>query len=281
MEVLTAKFHSMNTDLHWFALFLHPLCRKLAICSVTHSQTLKNAIRIGFGIAKKWEWSEAMAQKLAQDLKDYYVGNDPFTGGRRDARDWWISLIAMATAHPLKAMAIQIFAIVPHSGDMEQYFLSLGLVQSWRQAQVTTKHMQSIGSLRHHYVYKIQKALLAQGKPIQRQHTHMHTSDEPGINLDCAKELTGDYTWVPIVDETEQKSEADGDAILVTEEDVEAKFVRLGEYTDATVDGDQLDKKILIENVYDISILDEIWKGKVTITVEEELILAKGEKGKP
>ena len=141
--------------------------------------------------------------------------------------------------------------------------------------------MQSIGSLCHHYVYEIQKALLAQGKPIRRQHAHMHTSDEPGINLDRAKELTGDYTWVLIVDETEQKSEADGDAILVTEEDVEAEFVRLGEYTDATVDGDQLDKKILIENVYDISILDEIWKGKVTITVEEELVLAKGEKGKP
>ena len=72
------------------------------------------------------------------------------------------------------------------------------------------------------------------------------------------------------------------DAILVTEEDVEAEFVRLGEYTDATVaEGDQLNKKILIEDVYDISILDEIWKGKVTITVEEELVLAKGDKGKP
>jgi hypothetical protein len=109
----------------------------------------------------------------------------------------------------------------------------------------------------------------------------MHTSNEPGINLDRAKELTGDYTWVPIVDKTEQKMEADGDAILVTEEDVEAKFVRLGEYIDATaVDGNQLDKKILIENVYDISILDEIWKGKVTITVEEELV-PKSDKEKP
>ena len=114
MEVLTAEFHALNTDLHWFALFLHPLCRKLAICAVTHSCTLKDSIRIAFGIAKKWNWSEVMAQKLARDLKDYFVGKDPFAGGRRDARDWWTSLVATAADHPLKAMAIRIFAIVPH-----------------------------------------------------------------------------------------------------------------------------------------------------------------------
>ena len=123
-EVLTAEFHALNTDLHWFALFLHPLCQKLAICAVTHSRTLKDSIQIAFGITKKWNWSEVMAQKLARDLKDYFVGKDPFAGGWCDARDWWTSLVATALDHPLKAMAIRIFAIVPHTADVERYFFS-------------------------------------------------------------------------------------------------------------------------------------------------------------
>jgi len=101
----------------------------------------------------------------------------------------------------------------------------------------------------------------------------MHTSIEPGINLDRAKELTEDYTWVPIVEDERE---------AVTEEDVEVEFARLSEYEDVAPEGDQLNKRILIEDVFDISVLDEIWKGKVTITVEEELGLAKaGDKGKP
>jgi hypothetical protein len=30
-HVINTQFHAMNTDLHWLALFLHPLCQKLAI----------------------------------------------------------------------------------------------------------------------------------------------------------------------------------------------------------------------------------------------------------
>jgi len=35
--VVKDQFYAVNTDLHWLALFLHPLCRKLAISTATHS----------------------------------------------------------------------------------------------------------------------------------------------------------------------------------------------------------------------------------------------------
>jgi hypothetical protein len=37
ISVLMKEFHSINSPLHWFALFLHPLCCNLAISSATHS----------------------------------------------------------------------------------------------------------------------------------------------------------------------------------------------------------------------------------------------------
>ena len=36
-KVINEQFHSINTDLHWLALFLHPLCHKLAISTAAHS----------------------------------------------------------------------------------------------------------------------------------------------------------------------------------------------------------------------------------------------------
>jgi len=92
-EVLNAQFHAMNTDIHWFALFLHPLCRKLAISSVAHSRTIDSAYRIALGIVQRWGWTKTMAQNTLKDIKAYQLGQDPFIAGKADGKDWWNSLI--------------------------------------------------------------------------------------------------------------------------------------------------------------------------------------------
>jgi len=52
-SVLNTQFHAMNTNIHWFALFPHPLCRKLAISSKTHLRKLEDAFLIALDLAKR------------------------------------------------------------------------------------------------------------------------------------------------------------------------------------------------------------------------------------
>ena len=53
-NTLRKSFHEMNTDLHWFALFLHPLARTLAISSATHSRQLAKAFEFALDLAQRW-----------------------------------------------------------------------------------------------------------------------------------------------------------------------------------------------------------------------------------
>ncbi|KAF9523445.1 hypothetical protein CPB83DRAFT_739710, partial [Crepidotus variabilis] len=205
-------------------------------------------------IAADWGWKKDQAEKLIRDLNDYSQGKAPFAGGLKNASEWWISLIPSTHDRPLKAMAVKIFSIVPHTAEVEQLFSSLGLSQSQQQTRRTVEHMETIGTLRNHYIWKVQQDLQAEGKSIRCKHGHMHTQQEPGINLERVKELTEKFTWVPDIEEEEQGKQAEDEVedLIISEKDVEAEFIVLFE------DGDRLPRDIRINEVYDMSQLDDI-----------------------
>jgi hypothetical protein len=67
--VFNKQFHAMDTNAHLLALFLHPLCQKLAISQAVNRQTIKFMITTTLGIAKQWKWSKVQANQLQDDLK--------------------------------------------------------------------------------------------------------------------------------------------------------------------------------------------------------------------
>ena len=87
-HVVNTQFHAMNTDLHWLALFLHPLCQKLAISIAVHSRKLNDAYCIAARIAKGWGWTKVLAVVLIADIKTHSTGTLPFQGGTVDVKDW-------------------------------------------------------------------------------------------------------------------------------------------------------------------------------------------------
>ena len=99
-NILNTHFHAMNTDIHWLALFLHPLCRKLAVSTSRHSRKLADAYQISLAIVQRWNWTKEMAKNLTSDLKAYHNGEAPFNGGKSDAKDWWKSLVVNISSHP-------------------------------------------------------------------------------------------------------------------------------------------------------------------------------------
>ncbi|KIK00940.1 hypothetical protein K443DRAFT_132504 [Laccaria amethystina LaAM-08-1] len=197
-QILNTQFHEMNTDLHWISLFLHPLCRKLAISNSRHSRKLEDAYKISLTIASRWGWSKEMATALLRDIKGYFHVQAPFQGGKADGRDWWKSLLVNVTSHPLKALAIKLFSIVPHAAEVERFFSNLVGIQSVKCSSLTVPHMETLGTLRNHYTRHLLEEAIKAGKSTRRKHAHMHTQADGGINVERAEDLIWAFNWTPL-----------------------------------------------------------------------------------
>ncbi|KAJ7686162.1 hypothetical protein B0H17DRAFT_1137026 [Mycena rosella] len=118
------------TPIHWLALFLHPLCRKLAVSDTVHGHSLDFMIETALKIALQWKWDARKALQLKDDLKRYFQCKAPFGGGSRDALDWWEG-ISKDKHSGIRILAIFLASIVPHAADVERLFSDLGGIQTW------------------------------------------------------------------------------------------------------------------------------------------------------
>jgi len=111
------------------SLFLHPMCRKLAVSSAAKGRSFGDMSRVALSLARQWRWGEQKAAALAKDLLDYHKCKGPFSGAMADGLQWWESLTASAEKHPLKALAITLLSVVPHAAEVERLFSNLGGIQ--------------------------------------------------------------------------------------------------------------------------------------------------------
>ena len=266
-QVLNTQFHEMNTDLHWLSLFLHPLCRKLAISNSRHSRKLEDAYKISLNIALRWGWSKEMATALLRDIKGYFHAHAPFQGGKADGRDWWKSLLVNVTSHPLKALAIKLFSIVPHAAEVERFFSNLGGVQSVKRSRLTVPHMETLGTLRNHYTCQLQEEAINAGKSTRRKHVHMRTQADGGINVERAEDLIRAFNWTPLP--ANFNSDLEGLEEL-TEEEIDAEFDKLANQL-PTGEGDGINADVPLEQVFDITDLDNIRAGSTPLSIDDEI----------
>lgn len=266
-RVLNTQFHEMNTDLHWLCLFLHPLCRKLAISNSRHSHKLEDAYKISLAIASNWGWSREMATALLRDIKGYFHVQGPFQGGKADGRDWWKSLLVSVASHPLKALAIKLFSIVPHAAEVERFFSNLGGIQSVKRSRLTIPHLKTLGTLRNHYTRQVQEEATKAGKSTRRKHAHMHTQADGGINVERAEDLIQAYNWTPLP--ANFNSDLEG-LEEITEEEIDAEFDKLDKQL-PTGEGDGITADVPLEQVFDITDLDNIRAGSTPLSIDDEI----------
>ena len=231
IAVLFKEFHSINSPLHWFALFLHPLCRKLAVSSATHSRKVEDAMRIGLDLASRFGWKEDTARQLVKDLNAYANGSSPFEGGTSNGLDWWKELPVKSSDHPLKSMGMRILSIVPHAGEVERLFSNLGHIQGARRCNLTVSHMETLGSLRNYYREVDDDGKKGSGQPTRRKHAHMHTREGGGINSQKVADLAKNWTFQsPLAPGSFGEGNEDTEMMGLEEttvEELEAEFDRL------------------------------------------------------
>ena len=198
--------------------------------------------------------SEDATRKLANNIRAYHKVEAPFTGGKRDARAWWTSLHVSSSDFPLKMFAMRIFSIVPQAADFECLFSSLGGIQSVRRSNLTVPHMQTLGTCRNEYIEYIAEENQKLGKPERRQHAHMHTPAEPGIDTACAKELRQHF-----VGALESAATNDQDAEDTVMGELELAFAALAlQKTADPEDGCAAD--VPVAQVYGLAELDAVQK---------------------
>ncbi|KAG8981496.1 hypothetical protein FRB90_007211 [Tulasnella sp. 427] len=186
------EFQKLNTDYHFLTLYLHPLCRWLAVSKAPRSQSFKTVCLIAGTLAKKLGWNAETTSKLFKDLQDYQNVAPPFTGGVSDGAAWWRALPGVSIEeHPIKAMATVLFAIVPHTAEVERVFSSLGGFHSPRRSRLSVESLEMLGKLRSHYVGLMREKGL---NPDRRDHTHSRTPNEPGVDSDLVNRLINEDT---------------------------------------------------------------------------------------
>ncbi|KAJ7735342.1 ribonuclease H-like domain-containing protein [Mycena metata] len=200
-ETFDRRFKMISTPIHWLALFLHPLCRKLAVSNgAALGPSLDSIIETALKIAKQWRWSAAKAMQLKADLKAYSQCKSPFSGGQRDAREWWKD-VPKENHESIRLLGVVLASVVPHAADVEQLFSDLGGIQTPPRNNMTVETMEKTGKIRsrlnyEHYLKVKQEA----GSTVHRQHNHMHTQATPGININLVKDLENPITWIPPLD---------------------------------------------------------------------------------
>jgi hypothetical protein len=221
--VFNQEFEEMNTAIHFLTLFLHLLCKNLALSDTILTRSFKAFLKTALQIAAtNWSWPEASCDQLIMNMTDYYHGKAPFVGASHDALGWWQNLGISADACPLKALAITLHRIVPHSAEVECLFSNLGGIQDVKRSNLAVEMLETLRKLCGYYVSERQTELRTQGKSVCHQHAHMHTKSQPGINAELATSLA--------VNEGKATAEAvdkDSSAMSseeVLEEDMEKEF---------------------------------------------------------
>jgi hypothetical protein len=126
-SVFNRRFHAMNTSIHSLALFLHPMCRKLAILQAANGRSFEFMVKTALGVAHQWRWNEEKAKWLIKDLKQYYQCRGPFAGGHASVLDWWECLPISAESHPVKALAIVLLSMLLMSRGYFHIWVALKL----------------------------------------------------------------------------------------------------------------------------------------------------------
>ncbi|KAJ7194560.1 ribonuclease H-like domain-containing protein [Mycena pura] len=233
--VVDKRFRKMATPIHRLALFLHPICRKLAVVEDAPGYTLRDIKRTVLQVADQWSWEESEARALILDIDEYYGCTGPFTGGQSDGRGWWQRNTA-AAKRPLKPFAEALLSITPHSAEIERLFSACNGIQSAKRNSLAVDTFSKLAKVRSSLIEEAKRRLPAKLPKIT---TELHTSSSERAEFVTSTRITGEGAplerneslekWEAPLDDTEDSDGVSGvdsvfaelDKMLEEEEDAQ------------------------------------------------------------
>lgn len=129
-----------------------------------------------------------------------------------------------------------------------------------------------MGKLRANYAFHLYSQAQAAGKSTRRQHSHMHTRKDRGINVDLATDIAANFTWTPPL-ATQQHDDSLEGPEGITDEDIEEAFAELDQRSadasplDPVIEGHENDAA----KAYDFDELERVNRGFVPTAFEVEV----------
>ncbi|KAJ3734910.1 ribonuclease H-like domain-containing protein [Lentinula guzmanii] len=172
---LDKRFWLIATPLHRLALFLHPLCQKLAVLELRDLKLTALTI-----FKEKWNWSREDCAQLGQDVDDYHACRKGFEGGNKDPCAWWESLTMNSEKRKLKLFAVAILSIIPHAAEIKHLFSSLNGIHSPKWNGLSIPTFDKLAKLRSYYA---EEARHQTGKVAssERRFTQIHSEQGPSM----------------------------------------------------------------------------------------------------
>ncbi|KAH8913657.1 hypothetical protein BT69DRAFT_1365004, partial [Atractiella rhizophila] len=104
------RFHTIDSDLLFVALYLHPMCHGIAV-----SQHIANSRNL----TDRWKLSSKASALLCDNVDKYHNFEGKFAETSVNALKYWEGLALPPSQYPLISVAIRIFSVVPHAGVIE------------------------------------------------------------------------------------------------------------------------------------------------------------------
>jgi hypothetical protein len=224
-------------------------------------------IKTALGIAKQWRWGPDKAKKLAEDIKAYNQFKSPFSGKANTAKEWWEEIPAQHAG--IKALAIVLHSIVPHSADVERLFSELGGIQSPHRNGWLVDTMEKVGRIRSHLSYQLFEKKKNEGNSTQRKHAHMHSRPALGIEGDLAKDLENPITWIPPLSGADKDDDPEEDIVQKEYDELKKRVADEEGPEGASQAQPELQGSVVGGEIVDFTELDRVDRGETEPPAEE------------
>ncbi|CAG8453764.1 18309_t:CDS:2 [Racocetra fulgida] len=142
-DIVNFRAKEFDEPIYYLAFFLNPKFRKAA---VSKKLTFDNMVVYALTFAQIWKFTYEQAKQISQKLLDYYNNDPPFNLTVLEPRLYWKKISHQAGA--LKVLALKIFAIRPHSAEVERLFSRMGMAKTKIRNQLSTSTLKMISQIK-------------------------------------------------------------------------------------------------------------------------------------
>ena len=145
LKIISKRAEAFSDDIYFVALYLSPKRKSMAISKKKNYKDIRNGI---VKLLFNWDFSRIHVSEVLSSLDLYENNVLPFTKAELDLvnpREFWKELVGHVQ---LRALAIKLFSIVPHSAEVERLFSSLGMIKSKSRNKLEIENLRQIAFIK-------------------------------------------------------------------------------------------------------------------------------------
>eukprot|EP00733_Pompholyxophrys_punicea_P001403 Pompholyxophrys_punicea_v1_NODE_688_length_1454_cov_6.761973.p1 type:complete len:278 gc:universal NODE_688_length_1454_cov_6.761973:1040-207(-) len=232
IKVVHNRGNEFSDDIYIIGFFLNPKFKKIV---VSKKFSLSDILQCILRLAKRWNYTKDQAMSVKLAIYDYFNDEKIFNLPIVESLMYWKSLPSLPQTQTLKAFALTVLSLVPHSAAVEQLFSSLSHIKTNQRHSMSKDTLKVLGQLQQ---------MIRQSAQVNS--AAAQSRKKPRIQLDVQVEELNLFFGVDDSDASEEATTA-----LELTSDEEAEMTRLS------------DSDSLIATYFDFAVYDQMYSEPV------------------